>query len=889
MSKPPFPLNRRVYLLGLSAAAISTWLAGCGGGEDTPVVPSANAIGSLNTNQIGGAQLKVFTVFSGMTEVVNGSFSTKVSEDVLQTLLVSDGNQKLRAMSLHISGRPLVVDANSTALAIVFLTPGISTLDKATGTSRLLAIQSAPGFAAFLQLLQVAMLSQDLPSALATPAIRTARDLVVAQVFAEIQAQTSERPQQAVDQSQSDGYVVLKKDDTSTAAELKIQLTNEGFRFVKVVRKESFDGQNQLAVPVLKGSPANNSIISGRAGASIAAIVSRNAGAPGGATDIIDQRMRKAERLTYYVRGLGNPLHASDKPFPADVQSLMEAEGNLHLGMTVFFYFLLPVVEPILAVFTGVTPEQALSAVGKALGKGFTIGATEAGFISAATAGKAGDQAGFLLALGDLIIGLTPILLKALSGVFIQLAPGAAQIELGLTAVGAVIATVNFSIAGAAFFRTPQRANVELELGIPIHFLEQVIATDVRGKFVNLTADGSLVYNWIASSKLKINRLRIPSLGSPYPPEVSYDISQDVRLIAGNANGEMLAQVDTSSGDTFTSTRGSNVFYLYKLPDGGALSRVKIGEVTYAAPLYVVNPNTPGEDQVFEAGAINSNGDVAGTYFKFQDWFQWDVNEYRPILRSQVWWIPKGGSLVKKDANSALLAALETAYPLGSQLRGIIGERNPLTVLDLNSSGVVLIVASLWVRDNVNSRDFTEKVAASFNMVTGRVIIISRILEPGLQTTSHVRAGKINDKGQVALSRSESGIFFGEFYNGTGATGEPVPTVVGFKDRFYVNDLTEGGDVGGFEQLWDTPGVTGKAAIWKASSVLGEIVDVHAQLASTTITEPYSSSIARLGEDGTMVGTVITKRLTNPDLPAGSDNPEVDVVRDFVIQGATAN
>ena len=44
-----------------------------------------------------------------------------------------------------------------------------------------------------------------------------------------------------------------------------------------------------------------------------------------------------------------------------------------------------------------------------------------------------------------------------------------------------------------------------------------------------------------------------------------------------------------------------------------------------------------------------------------------------------------------------------------------------------------------------------------------------------------------------------------------------------------------------------------------------------------------------LGDDGTIVGRVITQRLTNPDLPAGFDNPPVDVLRDFVIQATPAN
>ena len=142
MRKPPTPVNRRAYLQSLSAAAIGTWLAGCGGGGAAPAAQVEGVTGSLNVSQIGGSQLKVFSVFDGLAEVVNGSFTTKVSEDMLQTLLVSDGNEKLRAMTIHISGKPLEVDASSTAVAIVFLTPGISTLDKTAGAARVLVIQA---------------------------------------------------------------------------------------------------------------------------------------------------------------------------------------------------------------------------------------------------------------------------------------------------------------------------------------------------------------------------------------------------------------------------------------------------------------------------------------------------------------------------------------------------------------------------------------------------------------------------------------------------------------------------------------------------------------------------------------------------------------------------
>ena len=913
MRKSHLSANRRLYLQGLSAAAISSWLTACGGGggggaggATSPVVPQAGVTGSIDVSQIGGAQLKVFSVFDGMADVVGGSFKTKVSDDVVQALLVSDGDQKLRAMSIHGAGRPLVVDATSTAAAIVFLTPGISTLDKATGLSRLLAIQAAPGFAAFVRLLKDAILTQDLPTALKVPAIRAARDVVVEQmqdlpttlatpatgaardvvvkqIFAPIIGSTDASAQQALNQSQSDGYVVLKKDEASTDTQLKIQLANEGFRFVKVVRKEEFNGLNQLAVPILQGSPTGNSIIAGRGSISIASLIARTATAPGGATDTIDQSLRKAERLTYYVRGLGNPLHANDAPFPADVQSLMEAEGSLHLGMTAFFYFILPVIEPILFAFTGISGEAALSKVGKALGPAFSAAAAEAGFISTVTAGQAGDQAGFVQALSDLIIGLAPILLRALAGMFAQLVPGVAILEVVLSVAGAVCATVNFPLAAVGFFRTPQRANAELVLGAPIHFLDQLIAVDSRVKFVNLTADGSLVYSWLSSPanlERRINRLRIPPLGSPYQPEVTFDLSQDVRLIAGNAKGEMLAQVDlfTSNGNNAGPT--TQKFYLYSLPNSGSLNPVQIGQVVSTYQDFVKNPPAPGDDSNFRAVAINSTGDVAGSYDAFRAWFLWDGVVSRPSYIQQVWWIPKGGSLIKKDLNSALENAVASAYPLVNKLRG----RPEIQILDMNSSRVLLIAARIYGNDTANgSAGFTEQFSATFNLATGRVVILFRTEDFGISSGFAVRAGKINDKGQVALTRQLGGLY-SEFYNGTGATGEPIPTAIGFKSNFTVNDLTSEGDVGGFEQILNTPGVTGKAGIWKAAG-LGDVVDVHAKLAGPTVTEPYSSSIARLGDDGTIVGVVITQRLTNPDLPAALDNPPVDVPRDFVIQG----
>jgi hypothetical protein len=99
-----------------------------------------------------------------------------------------------------------------------------------------------------VQALQAVLLNQDLVAALGNAALRDARDLVVQQVLNQWN-QNRLRTQEEEDQVQSDGYIALTKDDTSTPVQLKIQLANEGFRFVKVVREGRFQGQRVCGAP----------------------------------------------------------------------------------------------------------------------------------------------------------------------------------------------------------------------------------------------------------------------------------------------------------------------------------------------------------------------------------------------------------------------------------------------------------------------------------------------------------------------------------------------------------------------------------------------------------------------------------------------------------------
>lgn len=880
--------NRREFLQGLSAAAITAWLTGCGGGGERDSfggsapgqgssladAPRGRVTGTVNTSQVGGTSPQVFSVFDGMVPTTGGSFSLNVSEDRAQALLVLDAIQKLRGLTINLPGQSPTVDARSTAVAIIFLTPGISTTDVETARLRLQAIQAAAGFSAFLQLLQAAMVNQDLVTALAVPGIRDARDLVVQQILDQIpqvQPRILARTQQEETQVQSDGYIALSKDAASTDSQLKINIANEGYRFVKVIREEHFAGQKQAVLPVLSpGTFTNKPIINGRGGLSIATSITFQALQPGGDTDTVDQSQHKCDRLVYYTSGIGNPFHSGQTSFPPEISAMMGGIGHLDAGLTIFFYILLPVIEPVLYL-TGINGKEAVKAVADALAPLFTGTGTVLGGISAA---QAQDQKSFLLALADVILTLTPDILKrAVPALLPQLVPGVAVVEALLAVVGAALATVNLGLGGIAAFRTPEHADALIVLTNPIHFLAQNTTSDFAPyrQFVNLAVDGSLVYTWkdtSQSNRRRINRLKLPTPGTAYPAETTYDLDESVQLIVGNKNGELLAQVNESLD---SPSRVRNSFFSYQLPEAGFQNPVLLGQVTWASINFSTSDANPGPDINFTAQAISSTGAIAGVFQQFHHWNGGPAS-FTPSYILQAWWIPKNGTLTKLDLNPALRSKLESSFPLSAGSQRADGMAT-LRILDFNSFGEMLLGCLFFVSNSGVSFS-VEQVVASYNAVTGRVILLSRVLAPYNGTTDlTVQAGKINDAGQVALSRSETGIFFGEFYNGIAPAGEPIPTAIGFKDRFFVNDLTSDGQVAGFEQILGTPGVTGKAAIWKAAGS-GEVVDVHAQLAGLDplIQDPYSSSLARLGDDGTMVGVVIKDGVT----------------RDFVIQGTAS-
>lgn len=114
-------------LLGLSACSISSGDDDSGESSVASTVPMP---GTVNTKEIGGSGLAVFSAYANDAPVTSQGFSTTVASHSPQLLVARDNAGGVRGLAISYQGAPTIqIDAESTAIALVFLSPGILTLD----------------------------------------------------------------------------------------------------------------------------------------------------------------------------------------------------------------------------------------------------------------------------------------------------------------------------------------------------------------------------------------------------------------------------------------------------------------------------------------------------------------------------------------------------------------------------------------------------------------------------------------------------------------------------------------------------------------------------------------------------------------------------------------
>lgn len=139
-----FMLRRRDFLRTLASGAMllagGNMLAGCGGGGGSVGGRTTTVTGTVNMSQIGGSGLAIQTAIEANAPVsAQGTFSTQTSASASHLIFVTDGASKVRAVGIAnpLTAQTMPLDATSTALVLVMITPGILTFDPTQTNQRI--------------------------------------------------------------------------------------------------------------------------------------------------------------------------------------------------------------------------------------------------------------------------------------------------------------------------------------------------------------------------------------------------------------------------------------------------------------------------------------------------------------------------------------------------------------------------------------------------------------------------------------------------------------------------------------------------------------------------------------------------------------------------------
>jgi len=237
-----------------------------------PTLPpdTKNVNGSVS-GVFGSSSLTIMSAYKENSTVSSGNYSTTVSEKGTQLLFLVDTDQKLKGLTLtRFSGnQPTImsVDETSTALSLLFLVPGITTVDPSETASTIIKLTSLPSFTLFTNELKSRLSSKTLDLILAETAVDTLYQNCVMEYYSLISSGAMKLPNDVLERK--NWFDVNKKIEGSSTI---IELKNYAFRKVNVHRR--YLNNNDLEIskatifePMDGGIPASwGSIFTGKLG-----------------------------------------------------------------------------------------------------------------------------------------------------------------------------------------------------------------------------------------------------------------------------------------------------------------------------------------------------------------------------------------------------------------------------------------------------------------------------------------------------------------------------------------------------------------------------------------------------------------------------------------------
>lgn len=310
---------------------------GGGGGGGTP--PTGNVVGRAAIPGVGSpTSLTIVTARQSSAAVdALGDYRTTVAVDAAQVVAAIDASGRVRGLALSVpdgSGHPpgsLAIDAESTALALLFLSPGVLTTNPTEAAARATFLRGRPTFGNLASHLASELASRSLPEVAASAAYD---NLLRACLADWLQTRQPDGGRGIVADSALHGTSLSLPSDLAQndGRNATVVVSNGGWRFLGVYRRTvSADGSLSAISPVYQGTGC----LSGAAASHLHAVLGASGTAGSGSDG--PQDLGAAAETHYYFAGPGMLPDAA----PQDV-ALLAASDQVPFVSTLIAYCYLP-------------------------------------------------------------------------------------------------------------------------------------------------------------------------------------------------------------------------------------------------------------------------------------------------------------------------------------------------------------------------------------------------------------------------------------------------------------------------------------------------------------------------------------------------------------------
>ncbi|MFH1842672.1 MAG: hypothetical protein ABIF77_05650, partial [bacterium] len=356
------PVTRCVAGFLALLLASQSLLAGCSSStnpqpEPEPEPQSQPVDGNVDTNEIGGSELKIISAWADEVSVGGGGdFTVDVSKSGTQLLFAVDNVDSLRALCLSIptpaakDSTGLLVNASSTAMSLVMMTPGVLVLDPAAAAVRTEEIRALAEFTTLTDLLSAWLTTQCLSTALADQDVAAALD---ACVTAWVETDGEPGPMRYKSEPVPPDFdgcpnFWAQVTDQEARSYVEITLANQSWRYVTIFRRLL----DEHSTPVNPGTHEYfDAPMPGATPVGWLCLFQGDCGQPTNWTDHVDftclSRVASAE---YYVHGWGGQAGID---LPAGMTESEEKRRDRVVVSTLDY-----LVLPVLGLFTGIIPSN---------------------------------------------------------------------------------------------------------------------------------------------------------------------------------------------------------------------------------------------------------------------------------------------------------------------------------------------------------------------------------------------------------------------------------------------------------------------------------------------------------------------------------------------------